>query len=164
MMDWRTVGAELAAEYKQGHDWVAAEISRLRESSPEMQFEQAIFRCKRGDPATLLGWLRSGKPLSSEARESLAGFIEDLLTPEPKRRGRPSNKDEQDAALCALMYYRRWRERNADLGVSDYGHSPQMKEEAVRVVLHVHTEYQGLDPWRVRERLEQVAKDFPKMP
>lgn len=84
----------------------------------------------REDPAILVDYLKSEKPLGTKERHWLA-----RLWPKRKKEGRPRNVQIRGAAKLAWRFYRQLQEMNKASGVNDRGCSDDMKMYAARAMV-----------------------------
>jgi hypothetical protein len=65
-------------------------------------------------------------------------LLEDAWTPTAAKRGRPKMNWARKCVSVASKFYLDWKEINQHRGISDWGHSDEMKDEACRVALELY--------------------------
>src|SRR4029079_8202269 len=133
-MDWRETGRKLREEFEQR----AAQAMRPGDPLPAYvsQFFLALGEAGlRGNPVPIIDYLRSGKPLPADFRETLALYFEGFFHLPRRGRGHPKNILEHIAADNAQHFFDEWRRENACNGVKDYGHRSQMVDESIQIVI-----------------------------
>ena len=129
-MDWRDNGRRLFRRLNEDHrDWNWMAVMRVNsDCTTEDQLVGALIAIAKGDPSRLIEFLLSDKEvsLSREARELLGQIL--------RRRppGRPTDVDARQALLYAEHLYSLWKRDNKEMGISDWGHRDEMKDEACR--------------------------------
>ena len=94
-----------------------------------------------GDPSELVELLKSS-PFTKADRSILpqlldaafGGEIDDACAPV----GRPKNIAARFCADLAITFYTVWKSINQRLGIKDWGHSDEMKDDACRVAIEYH--------------------------
>jgi hypothetical protein len=107
----------------------------------------AMVDAIQGNPSRLLEYLGSERPLTNR-REVASCLALAFKKPNP-RTGRPRKGDVQLFASQALIFYEEWKQLNRRLGIRNYGHANDMKEEACRVILDLYA-------WQ-----KEVLRPFP---
>jgi hypothetical protein len=139
-MDWREIGRRVRERWER-HAASASvvDMTSARDiSHAQAQFYQALMEAGRGETALIIYHLRSGEPLPDDFRESLADYFEGRFRHKPPAH-RPKQKRERIAAKLAKMFYDEWREEIRRNGISKYGNSDAMKEEAIRHIKEMNT-------------------------
>jgi hypothetical protein len=101
----------------------------------------AVRAAEMGDPSHLVHRLKTSA-FTRWDRNTLAelldavfrGEIDDACAPD----GRPKNIAARFCADFAIKFYTVWKSMNRQLGIRDWGHSDEMKDEACRVAIEYH--------------------------
>jgi hypothetical protein len=161
MMDWREVGNELFAEVrKQWLNLATASMNRAavdlsvpgfqmsieptRQVDASPGFTRAVYAWENGDPADLIHYLRSDKPLNKRDRERLVLGIK-FMSGRPNHR--PANNYPKFAASLAVALYKEWCERNRKANVSSRGYARHMQDACADLMADI---LHGIDADQIR--------------
>jgi hypothetical protein len=153
-MDWQDTERVVRDSWRDLVKSVAEAFSAVApriEHDPEYQFLRALLSWRDGDPADIVAWMNSERPLY---REPLALLFEGKLD-KKARVGRPRNELEYMAALAAWRFYRQWRKENERRSIDDYGRSDAMKDASIRAVMEMDARL-VCDPDKVRARMDKL--------
>ena len=159
-MDWRDVGQRLMDKQKQFDeemdaldvDAQCAEFkANFEDLSLDVDFVNALTKAANGDTATIADWLGDrDRPLPWMFRRHLRDYFRGAFS---SKRGAPRD-DLRDLFLSYVeQFYREWREENDRLGVSDWGHRDEMKDEAIRFTQERYP--LSIDPEKVRDLMKR---------
>lgn len=109
-----------------------------RERDWVLRVTWAIF----GDASELVEYLQSRRKLNRFDRIVLADLLKIAFEGEVKSelhpRGRPKEYATSSCAIAALKFYGDWKTLNRRLGICDWGHSDEMKDQACWVAIEHH--------------------------
>jgi hypothetical protein len=107
----------------------------------EIYWLDVVSALVKGDPSPLVEHLRSERALSQADRSVLADMLAAAFTftpdlvPHRDKGGRPKKRSARETAETALAVYRKWKQLNRDLRISDRGHNGEMRDEACRMAI-----------------------------
>jgi hypothetical protein len=143
--NWRDVGQALRAQFLERAcdpcDCYYCRCHSSKRGQREKRWVDAVLAAVMGDPSELAELLKT-LALTKLDRNILAelldaafgGEIDDACA----RVGRPKNIAAQFCADRAITFYTGWKSINRRLGIRDWGHSDEMKDEACRVAIEYH--------------------------
>jgi hypothetical protein len=145
--NWKDVGRELRVRYIAGVgqrcdcDWCSW-YQHTRRGRRENYWVVVVALAIEGDPSTLVKHLNSRKILTRFDRIVLADLLDAAFKGETRAAlhplGRPKKIAAQSCATVALRFYGDWKANNRRLGVRDWGHSDEMKDQACHVAIEFH--------------------------
>jgi len=101
----------------------------------------AVVQAHMGDPSELVELLKTStftkldRSILAELLDAVfRGEIDDACAPD----GRPKNIAARFCADLAITFYTIWKSMNRRLGIKDWGHSDEMKDEACRLAIEYH--------------------------
>lgn len=143
-MDWRKTG-ELAYEYERAVIW-ARELDDEKASrnppTPTQALYRALIRCAQGDTAPIEALLVSEHdfPLTREDRIHLARVLGHKYWAR-RRLGRRPDSCARLTCGIALRIFRSWKTANKKEGISDWGFSDEMKDQACHYALNIYRSF-----------------------
>ena len=105
-------------------------LERVEEQAPMLR---AVIAHRRGDTSAIPRLLRSGYRLTIDDQQTLAQFLEGGFDPPPKA-GRPKS-NERWVGMQADFFLAEWRQIARANGVSTYGQSAEMRDQAVEFII-----------------------------
>jgi len=166
-MGWRENGRQifesfLARDKKQlqeAADWRAKRREEDIYAPDDEHIVSSISMCAQGDSGPLIRYLKAGRKFSLTSAQR--AFLIQILENEPWKapRGRRRDESAREAAYDARRVYGSWKNTNAEMGITDWGHRKEMKDESCRygILLHrqVFPEASGPDFETVRQLIDR---------
>jgi hypothetical protein len=143
--NWRDVAPALRAHFLERAcdpcDCYYCRSQRTKRGQRMRCWVDAVVQAHWGDPSELVELLKTStftkldRSILAELLDAVfRGEIDDACAPD----GRPKNIAARFCADLAITFYTIWKSMNRRLGIKDWGHSDEMKDEACRVAIEYH--------------------------